>query len=209
MSIEVVRRVKADLELAGVDLSGPCGAFQITKRVAWQLRATGAGLLFKPGGNNCEERSVDYIVFETPAGVVGVDMLGDAGGANSPAWNPDPMPDPALAGRWREPADPGDVPQEPPQPGEPGQPEPPASDLEARVADLESRLASLLATVAHLSSEVSTTHTAASAAVSASLQSAESARLAAAAANGCIKAPAVVRGRLFGYYPFEYEVVPK
>src|SRR5688572_15243198 len=49
-----VAAVKERLRADGVDLIGPCGAFAITKRVAWGLRATGAGLLSKPYGNQCD-----------------------------------------------------------------------------------------------------------------------------------------------------------
>lgn len=113
MSIEVVKRIKAELEAAGVNLSGPCGAFEITNRVALAL---GAGVLEKTGGNNCRGRSVDYIVFAAgPA----YDILGDAGGANIPQFNQDN--DPALLLRRRTPfavaaTGPGET---PPQPAEP------------------------------------------------------------------------------------------
>lgn len=93
---DVVGSVKASLQARGVDLSGPCGAFQITKRVAWQLRGNGAGTLDKPSGNNCEGRATDIIVF---ADGHGYDILSDGGGANGPSWN-----DVAIdngAGRWR------------------------------------------------------------------------------------------------------------
>src|SRR5690349_18269590 len=49
--VEVVAAVKADLQARGVSLAESCGAFQITKRVAWTLRAQGAGVLDKPAGN--------------------------------------------------------------------------------------------------------------------------------------------------------------
>jgi hypothetical protein len=87
-----VAAVKAQLQSQGVDLTGPCGAFAITKRVAWGLRATGAGLLSKPGGNNCEGFAVDIICF--PSGAI-VDILGDAGGSNTPGWNEGEQIDPS------------------------------------------------------------------------------------------------------------------
>lgn len=93
---DVVGSVKAALQARGVDLSGPCGAFQITKRVAWQLRGNGAGTLDKPSGNNCEGRAVDIIVFNDGHGY---DILSDGGGANGPAWNDVPIEN--GAGRWR------------------------------------------------------------------------------------------------------------
>ena len=96
-----VAEVKAQLQARGVDLTGPCGAFAITKRVAWGLRATGAGLLSKPSGNNCEGFAVDIIAF--PTGLI-VDILGDAGNANTPSWNPGEPVEPA---RYRPAVDPG------------------------------------------------------------------------------------------------------
>jgi hypothetical protein len=104
MSVQVVASIKQQLVARGEDLSGPCGAFKITQRVAWALRADGAGLLDKPGGNNCLGFATDYVIFQHgPA----FDILGDGGGANTPQWNEDD--DPALIPRWRAPIDPGDV----------------------------------------------------------------------------------------------------
>ena len=94
---DVVAAVKASLQAASIDLSGPCGAFQITKRVVWLLRSEGTGLLSKPGGNNCEGYSVDFVTYFDGSGV---DILGDAGNANVPVWE-EAEPVGALAGRWR------------------------------------------------------------------------------------------------------------
>jgi hypothetical protein len=102
---DIVAAVKAELQAQGKDLSGACGAFSITKRVAWRLRSEGAGLLSKPGGNNCEGYSVDYVTYPDGSGI---DILGDAGGANSPGWDQGEVAG-ALSGRWRAPFDPGDV----------------------------------------------------------------------------------------------------
>lgn len=99
-----VAQVKSELQARGIDLSGPCGAFEITKRVAWRLKASGAGYLSKPGGNNCQGFSTDYVVFlNGPA----VDILGDGGGANNPQWSVDN--DPALIARWVAPVNPDPV----------------------------------------------------------------------------------------------------
>jgi hypothetical protein len=100
-SAEYVAAVKAMLQAQGVNLSGPCGAFAITKRVAWGLRAAGAGLLSKPGGNNCEGFATDIIAFHDRA----FDILTDGGGANGPSWGETGVDD--LAARWRPPVDPG------------------------------------------------------------------------------------------------------
>ena len=101
---EVVAAVKRDLEARHVSLMGSCGAFEITKRVAWILRTQGYGLLSKPGGNNCQGYAVDYL---TRMDGSGVDLLGDSGGENIPAFSESEPPG-ALTGRWREPFDPGD-----------------------------------------------------------------------------------------------------
>lgn len=97
----LVAAVKADLEGRGVTLTGPCGAFAITSRVAWALRDEGAGLLEKRGGNNCRGYSTDFVVFRQGPSF---DVLGDSGGANVPQWAQDD--DPALRARWRPPVDP-------------------------------------------------------------------------------------------------------
>ncbi len=81
----VVSSVKADLVAQGVNLSN-CGAFEITKRVAWELKGESAGLLKKPGGSNCQGFATDIIAY--PDGYI-YDTLGDGGGANNPQWNPD------------------------------------------------------------------------------------------------------------------------
>ena len=101
---EVVAAVKRDLEARHVSLTGSCGAFEITKRVAWILRTQGYGLLSKPGGNNCQGYAVDYL---TRMDGSGIDLLGDSGGENIPAFSESEPPG-ALTGRWREPFDPGD-----------------------------------------------------------------------------------------------------
>jgi len=133
-NLDVVRRVKAELEAAGVDLAGPCGALQITNRVALAL---GAGLLQKATGNNCNGRAVDYIVFR---GGPAVDILGDAGGANIPQWSEDT--DPTLLARWAPPfpleAGGGD----PPPPGHTDPPSTPV-DVLGRLQHLEQMVLAL------------------------------------------------------------------
>ena len=95
MNAAYVGAVKAQLEAQGVNLLGPCGAFQITKRVAWGLRARGAGLLSKPGGNNCDGYATDIVAWPDRA----YDILSDGGNTNGPNWNETDVED--LAGRWR------------------------------------------------------------------------------------------------------------
>jgi hypothetical protein len=79
-----VQAVKDDLIRQGKDLSGPCGAFEITKTVAWGLRGSNYGLLEKTSGNMCSGYAVDIVM--QPDGR-GWDVLLDGGGANTPAWN--------------------------------------------------------------------------------------------------------------------------
>ena len=123
MSMELVRSIKAELEGRGVSLAGPCGAFEITKRVAWALRGQGAGLHHKPAGNNCQGFSVDFIILNNRA----IDILRDAGGENGPAFDDH---GPAAEGAWRAPFDPAGVSS--------GQPPPPAgSDLGVVIGRLD------------------------------------------------------------------------
>lgn len=95
-----VAQVKERLQAAGVSLSGPCGAFEITKRVAWDLRHSGAGLLSKPNGNNCQGYATDIVAWRDRA----FDILGDGGGANNPSWQETGVDD--LYNRWRPPVEP-------------------------------------------------------------------------------------------------------
>jgi hypothetical protein len=97
----IVEEVKLELINAGVNITGSCGAFEITSRVAWRLAGEGAGLLDKPSGNNCQGYAVDIIAYP---GTHHFDILGDAGGANTPQWDYVGLVD---ANRWRAPFDPG------------------------------------------------------------------------------------------------------
>lgn len=81
--LDTVVNLKRQLEAAHVDLAGPCGAFEITKRVAWFLRGEGAGLLAKPSGNNCDGFATDIVMYADGALV---DILSDSGGGNGPTW---------------------------------------------------------------------------------------------------------------------------
>lgn len=97
-----VGQIKQALIDAGTDLSGPCGAFEVVKQVAWGLQfQRHCGLLSKPDGNNCQGYSTDVVCY--PDGSL-ADILGDAGGENVPQWSyPSDMVDPA---RWRPPIEP-------------------------------------------------------------------------------------------------------
>ncbi len=112
MSAAIVAAVKAELVAKGVSLVGPCGAYDITRRVAWRLKDSGAGLLDKPSGTNCDGYATDIIAYQD--GRI-VDCLANAGGlelngqpipgtGNDPAWQENAqLVDPS---RWRAPHDP-------------------------------------------------------------------------------------------------------
>jgi hypothetical protein len=97
---DVVEAVKNELTANGVDLSG-CGAFEIVKRVAWQLRDEGAGLLSKPDGYNCGGFASDIIAY--PSGFI-FDILGGGGETNNPQWLKQGEVDPS---RYVAPTNPG------------------------------------------------------------------------------------------------------
>ncbi len=84
-----VAAAKQALKASGADLSGPCGAFKIVAAAALSI-GSGAGLLSKPGGNNCQGYSTDIIAY--PDGYI-YDVLGGAGDlpdppGNAPGWSP-------------------------------------------------------------------------------------------------------------------------
>jgi hypothetical protein len=107
---DVVARIKSALEAKGVSLTGPDGAFEITGRVAWELRGEGAGLLDKPGGNQSHGFATDIICY--PDGQLW-DILGDGGGANNPQWNESDKVDPS---RYRPAKQMDPIPVPPPNP---------------------------------------------------------------------------------------------
>jgi hypothetical protein len=100
----VVVAAKAAAMAAGVnpDALAPdeCARWEITRRVAWELRSEGAGLIAK-GGNNCRGYAVDAIMY--PDGTV-VDILGaGVDGPNTAHWFVQPVRRPASD--WRAPID--------------------------------------------------------------------------------------------------------
>lgn len=111
--LDLVTTVKQALLATGTDLTGPCGAFQITRRVAWALRDEGAGLIAKFAPHNLcphgafppreDGYGVDVIMY--PDGAI-YDILVNAETENTPAWNRRPDVDPLL---WRPPFNPGDT----------------------------------------------------------------------------------------------------
>lgn len=134
MSKAIVEQVKAELEAAGENLSTPCGAFKITKKVAQRLASTGAGLLSKPSGNNCDGYAVDIIAYSD--GRI-FDCLIDGGGANEPSWNPGEKVDPS---RWVPVAGPTEPPVEIPDPPPTN---PPATPCNVNLKPLEASVESI------------------------------------------------------------------
>lgn len=125
MSAATVEAVKQDLERQGISLSGPCGAFEITKRVAWIEQETGIGLHRQDEGRtgcwfNGVFCSVDFLVYKDGRAI---DCLGDAGGANTPQWGEKQ----GDASRWVAPMDPGGS-MPPPEPTP--EPEPDVKPIE-------------------------------------------------------------------------------
>lgn len=112
----VVVAVKGELQAKGVNLQGSCGAFAITNEVATRV---GMKLLHKGGGNRAvplpdgsclsgdqtssEGYATDYLIL-LPSGV-GVDILGDGGGANIPQWSTEDAADMVARNlqNWRNP----------------------------------------------------------------------------------------------------------
>lgn len=160
---DVVANVKRELQQAGVDLSGPCGALRITNAVAFRAHYA---LLHKAGGfrailkedGSCltgeqssdpEGFATDYII--DPKTGFGYDLLGDGGGANNPQWaGPENAPD-MVARNWqnlREPFDPAAYLKT--TPAAPAAPVPPTTV----VLDLSSVQAQLAAIAAELHEHV-------------------------------------------------------
>ena len=137
----VVTAVKVQLETAGVDLAGPCGAFAITGRVAWILRAEGWGLITKtPGQNGCSVAGRDRYAIDALAkqdGSQWVDLLINSETDNTPAWQVSTggpgQPNPSL---WAAPFDLGGLPTPNPTPDPTPNPTPPP-DLSAILSRLD------------------------------------------------------------------------
>ena len=165
--VELIASIKADLVARGVSLTGPCGAFEITKRVAWALRGEGIGLVAKNAAQNgCnangERYAIDALMLRDGQTW---DILINGGGdedanrqpipgtGNGPAWQ---VTGAALRESWRAPFQ-VDIPAPPaaPPPVVPDPPKPPAPDgggltqndveriLAAQAADTERILAAI------------------------------------------------------------------
>ncbi len=139
MAVEDVQAVKDQLVAQGVNLSGPCGAFQITGRVAWRLRAQGWGLIAKsPGQNGCDvaggRYAVDAIMLQDGTTI---DLLINSETENTPAWQ---QVGSAPVSAWRAPFDMGGVITPPPPP-----PPPPWDcPCQAQLTELQLRFSQML-----------------------------------------------------------------
>ena len=107
----VCSSVKARVLAAGINLNhgpGECGRFEVTKRVAWELRADGVGLMAKVGSQNgCSATNttnepkygVDVVMYRDGTFA---DILCGGGDGNTPCWGTGTT-DPSL---WRQPFNP-------------------------------------------------------------------------------------------------------
>ncbi len=108
--VALVQAARRDTINAGIDVNADeCSRFAVVTRAASLIAQVepGIGLLYKPTGNQCQERAVDILCW--PDGVI-VDVLG-AGpdGPCSAIWMENPVRvDPS---RWRPPVLPADVPR--------------------------------------------------------------------------------------------------
>jgi hypothetical protein len=131
--------------------AGPHRAHLIVNQVCWDAQALGyqAGLFFKPGGTNYNQRSLDVVIFK-PVGET-YDCLVDAEGKAAPAWERTTPTGLGDVDKWRAPVDPASlVPGAPPV--EPPVVEPPPvtqpcdhTEINARLGALEQRMAALVA----------------------------------------------------------------
>lgn len=136
MSQAIVASVKNKLEAQGVDLAGPCGAMKIVRGVAALIPE--AGLYSKLSGNNCEGYAVDILAW--PDGWIR-DILGDAGGANTPQWPEGEQGDKTRFVSITSPTPPVVGPPDPPR-GQDNQ-DPDVGPWEGQIQALEARIAVL------------------------------------------------------------------
>ena len=171
--VELIASIKADLVARGVNLTGPCGAFEITKRVAWALRDEGIGLVAKNAAQNgCnangERYAIDAVMLRDGQTW---DILINGGGdedanrqpipgtGNGPAWQ---VTGAAPRESWRAPFQ-VDIPVPPPAPPPvvPDPPKPPApegggltaSDVERILAAQAADTERILSAIAQLREE--------------------------------------------------------
>lgn len=120
--LDVVTRMRAKY----AHLSGNHRAYTVTNASAWELRNEGAGLFYKPSGNNYNSRNVNVLVFKgnysAPAGKYqSFDVLRDAENKAVPVWQRTEPSGFSDVSKWRAPVPPeaGPEPPEPPEPTPP------------------------------------------------------------------------------------------
>lgn len=112
----LVFAVKTYVVNNGISILGNCGAFEITKRVAWALRGEGGGYLTTPHSGNCNGLAAGIVSYSPDHSEV--DILRNEGGpeipvppetvpGNIPQWNPGP-PNNEVGISWVAPINPGD-----------------------------------------------------------------------------------------------------
>jgi hypothetical protein len=168
--VELVAQIKADLVARGVNLTGPCGAFAITRPLAWALRDEGYGLVHKePGQNGCDANgdrfAIDALMLKDGQTF---DVLVSAGGeedhnkqpipgtGNIPAWQKVKPQPPA---NWRAPFVDLLAPPDPPviitdPDGTPDPPSTPPADVVAWAVTVLTRKLEQLETEIRLSLDV-------------------------------------------------------
>jgi hypothetical protein len=144
---DVVARIRGQLESAGVDVHTVAGAFEITKRVAWELRSEGAGLLIKTAGENIwnwNGMSFSAARICYPDGALRK-ILTDVPTTDNPEWADDGT---VTTDRYVPAIDPGPLPGQPPTPPTP--PDTPDTPSESDAAIL-AKLDTVITTVQGMS----------------------------------------------------------
>lgn len=167
--IELIASIKADLVARGVNLTGPCGAFEITKRVAWALRDEGLGLVAKNAAQNgCDANGERYAIdalmlrdgqtwdiLVNGGGEEDANHQPKPGTGNGPAWQ---VTGAAPRDAWRAPFEVDPLPPEPlkPEPLKPVVLDPvplSANDVERILAGQAAATERILAAIAELRQE--------------------------------------------------------
>lgn len=158
--VDLVRATKDSLVSAGVNLSGPCGAFAITGRVAWALRGQGWGLIAKnPAQNGCDTPNGRFAVDAlTNLDGSAVDLLINSETDNTPAWQILSGPVAGPNALWRAPFDLGGI--APPPVVTPPAPLP-SGDLDVlleAIADLNTQVVNLRAYIEATAAQLHAEH---------------------------------------------------
>lgn len=129
---DVVVKWKEAVERAGIPVTGSlAGAFEVTKRVAWELRNDGIGLLIKLRGENIVEwrddlYSAGRVAYGKNGRTYPIKIFTDVPATNGPKWDvgTEPVPDDQFWGPALEPEPLGTAPEDPEDPDSPPPPFP-------------------------------------------------------------------------------------